>query len=295
MDDGARLLTAALGPQEGTVAHELARLTGVRAESATQVLKLAGPLALGAIANILGGPPTAQGLADLLQAETPALERALPAPLRAALAPLVAEPSPLHGTTAEGAAAAAASSARWLPWLLAAVAAVALVAGLQRFATRDEGAREAAPAPPPMVTEVPPEPVALPDGTTLRLMPGSVAHELVRFLAGPEPAPREIRFEPHAETFGAPDATTAAAAREVAAVLAAFPAARIRLVGHAHAGEADMSAARAEALAALLVARGVALDRVESEGRGAAEPIATNDTAEGRAQNSRVMLVVTAK
>ncbi len=295
MDEGGTLLRAVLGPQAGTVAHELARLAGVRTENATELLKLAGPLALGAVAKRLGGTPTAQGLADLLLAETPALERALPAPLRAALAPLAAEPSPLHGTPVEGAAAAAVSSGRWLPWLLAAVAAVAVLAGLQRFGSRAEEARVAAPAPQPMVTEVPPERVVLRGGTTLSLLPGSIAYELARFMAGPEAAPKTLRFEPFAETAGAPDAATAAAARDVAAVLAAYPEARIRLIGHAHATEADTSAARAAAVASLLTAAGVAPERIESEGRGAAEPIATNDTAEGRAQNSRIMLLVTTK
>lgn len=295
MDEGAGLVRAALGPQAATVAHEIGRLSGLRAESAGELMKLAGPLALGAIGRALGGPPTAQGLVDLLQAETPALERALPATLRTALAPLAAEPSPLHGTPVEGAAAAAGGASRWLPWLLAAVAVIALLAGLQGFGDRAEKAAERPPAPPPMVTEVPRETVTLPDGTALSLMPGGIAHELARFLAGPDAAPRALRFEPFQDQGGAPDAATEAAAREVAAVLKAYPAARIRLVGHVSRAEPDNSAARAAALATLVTGAGVAPDRVGSEGRGSAEPLATNDTAEGQAQNSRVMLVVTAR
>jgi hypothetical protein len=295
MDEGAGLVRAALGPQAATVAHEIGRLSGLRVENAGELMKLAGPLALGAIGRTLGGPPTAQGLVDLLQAETPALERALPATLRTALAPLAAEPSPLHGTPVEGAAAAAGSSGRWLPWLIAAVAVIALLAGLQGFGNRGEKATERTPAPAPMVTEVPPETVTLPDGQAISLLPGSIAHELQRFLAGPETAPRAYRFEPFAAQAGAPDSATAAAARQVAAILGAYPAARIRLVGHVSGAEPDTSAARASALAALITAQGIAPERVASEGRGSAEPLATNDTAEGQAQNSRVMLVVTAK
>lgn len=295
MDEGAGLVRAALGPQAATVAHEIGRLSGLRAENAGELMKLAGPLALGVIGRTLGGPPTAQGLVDLLQAETPALERALPATLRTALAPLAAEPSPLHGTPVEGAAAAAGSSGRWLPWLIAAVAVIALLAGLQGFGKQGDKAAERTPAPAPMVTEVPPETVTLPDGQTLSLLPGSIAHELHRFLAGPEAPPQAYRFEPFAEQAGAPDAATTAAARQVAAVLKAYPAARIRLVGHVSSAEPDSSAARASALASLITAEGIAPERVDSEGRGSAEPLATNDTVEGQAQNSRVMLVVTAR
>lgn len=294
LDEGGRLLEAAAGPQAGPISEELARLSGVKVGTAGELLKLAGPLALGAIARTLGGAPTAQALTDLLEAETPALERALPVPLRTALAPLAAEPSPLHGTPAEGAAAAAVSSGRWLPWLLAAVAAVALLVGMQRFGDRAEDAQSAPPAPTPMVTEVPPDAVAVP-GATLSLVPGSVAHELARYLASAEPAPRAFRFEPFDAEAGASDTPTQQAARDVAAVLAAYPSAMVRLVGHTNAGEPDLSASRAAAVGNLLQSQGIAADRITSEGRGAAEPIATGDTAEGRTQNRRIMLLVTVK
>jgi outer membrane protein OmpA-like peptidoglycan-associated protein len=49
-----------------------------------------------------------------------------------------------------------------------------------------------------------------------------------------------------------------------------------------------LSAARAEAVKAYLVQHGVAADRIIARGEGAANPIADNKTAEGRAKNRRV-------
>lgn len=49
-----------------------------------------------------------------------------------------------------------------------------------------------------------------------------------------------------------------------------------------------LSAARADAVKAYLVKKGVAADRIATKGEGAAKPVADNKTAEGRAKNRRV-------
>ena len=53
-----------------------------------------------------------------------------------------------------------------------------------------------------------------------------------------------------------------------------------------------LSANRAKAVADYLVSQGLAGDHVTSSGSGSADPIAGNDTAEGRAQNRRVEITV---
>ncbi len=68
----------------------------------------------------------------------------------------------------------------------------------------------------------------------------------------------------------------------------------LRIEGHTDAtGEAsyneDLSARRAKAVVAWLVARGVAPERLDSVGLGSKEPLGTNDTEEGRAKNRRVV------
>jgi outer membrane protein OmpA-like peptidoglycan-associated protein len=54
----------------------------------------------------------------------------------------------------------------------------------------------------------------------------------------------------------------------------------------------DLSMRRAQSVAEYLIATGVATDRLRVLGRGEKDPIASNDTQEGRAQNRRVEIVV---
>ncbi|MFT3812878.1 MAG: OmpA family protein [Acidovorax sp.] len=71
------------------------------------------------------------------------------------------------------------------------------------------------------------------------------------------------------------------------------PNAEVRIVGHTDSTGSDainnpLSLERAESTRNYLTARGVSGARIQVEGRGSREPIASNDTAQGRAQNRRV-------
>lgn len=57
----------------------------------------------------------------------------------------------------------------------------------------------------------------------------------------------------------------------------------------------ELSRARAESVRTFLVTHGLAPDRVEARGLGEAQPVASNDTPEGRANNRRVELVIERK
>ena len=83
---------------------------------------------------------------------------------------------------------------------------------------------------------------------------------------------------------------------DIAEVMKQFPTWRLEVAGHTDAtGEPAqneaLSRARAEAVTAALVQRGVADGRLVPEGKGEAEPVASNDTPDGRALNRRVELV----
>jgi len=54
----------------------------------------------------------------------------------------------------------------------------------------------------------------------------------------------------------------------------------------------QLSQRRAKSLVDALIAGGVASDRLAAVGVGPLNPVATNDTTEGRAQNRRVELVL---
>ena len=67
----------------------------------------------------------------------------------------------------------------------------------------------------------------------------------------------------------------------------------VRVVGHTDSTGSDaindpLSLRRAESVRNYLEDRGVGASRIEVAGRGSREPVASNDTAEGRAKNRRV-------
>lgn len=84
--------------------------------------------------------------------------------------------------------------------------------------------------------------------------------------------------------------------REVAAALKE-DARPITIVGHTDSKGSDesnqkLSEARAKSVRAFLVKEGVPEDRVSTIGMGEAEPIADNETTEGRANNRRVEMIL---
>jgi len=54
----------------------------------------------------------------------------------------------------------------------------------------------------------------------------------------------------------------------------------------------ELSQKRAESVMAFLISQGVKPDLVEAHGYGEEQPIASNDTAKGRAENRRVELML---
>ncbi len=75
------------------------------------------------------------------------------------------------------------------------------------------------------------------------------------------------------------------------------PNAEVRIIGHTDSTGSDsinnpLSVDRAASTRDYLVARGVPVNNISIEGRGSYQPIATNDTNEGRARNRRVEIFV---
>jgi len=85
---------------------------------------------------------------------------------------------------------------------------------------------------------------------------------------------------------------------DLASFLLANPGVTIHITGHTDAVGTDeanqiLSEGRANAVRQNLIDRGVAAERMTAEGKGEKEPVADNDTEEGRQLNRRVEFVIT--
>ncbi len=111
-------------------------------------------------------------------------------------------------------------------------------------------------------------------------------------------APRDSLAGPHF-AFGKSDLAPEGRAkvRIVAATLNKYPNRRVAVTGYTDVNGSDehnedLSLRRAEAVKQALVEDGVAERRIVVRGYGASNPVASNATAEGRAQNRRVEIVL---
>jgi outer membrane protein OmpA-like peptidoglycan-associated protein len=149
---------------------------------------------------------------------------------------------------------------------------------------------------------LPVERVTLPGGRAVELEPNTLNYQLQQFLASSEPAPRRFTFDrlnfatSSADLPGDAQGTVSALAQ----ILQAYPNAAVRVEGYADArgsegANAQLGARRAEAVAQALIAQGVPANRVTAASGGETNPVDTNATAQGQAENRRTDLVVTAK
>ena len=83
----------------------------------------------------------------------------------------------------------------------------------------------------------------------------------------------------------------------VAMVLKEYPKTAVNVLGYTDStGSNDLnmrlSQQRADSVASALITQGVAANRIQTRGMGPANPIASNSTAEGKAQNRRVEITL---
>lgn len=200
----------------------------------------------------------------------------------------------------------------WLPWLLLALGLLALLFALSRCG-RDEAAvapvvtNETETVTNTTTTTATAVPAGtgnlnLPGGRVLAVTPGGVNEQVGGFLAGTEPTPRTFQFD--RLNFDTARSEIRAQDQEdlnqMAEILQAYPNARIRVVGYADARGSDpanqqLGLARANAVKAALGAKGVAANRVETASGGEQDPVDTNATAEGQAENRRTEVVIVSR
>jgi outer membrane protein OmpA-like peptidoglycan-associated protein len=146
--------------------------------------------------------------------------------------------------------------------------------------------------------------LTLPGGVDLLVPEGSFNFKLAQFLAdaNDKAASRtllcdHLNFEPASAKITPESGQTV---KNLAVILKAYPAVNIRLDGYtdnegAQEANKKLSQGRVEAIRDSLVAYGIDSKRIETAGWGEEKPIASNGTAEGRAQNRRLEITVLRK
>lgn len=174
----------------------------------------------------------------------------------------------------------------WIAWLLLAAGILALLLALSRCGHRDDAAAPAA-----VIATTPNAPAA----TALAGTAG-----LGSYLAGHDPAPRRFVFDAMKFDTAKSDIRPVDRADidKVADVLTHYPATHVRIAGYADArgsaaANVALGKARADSVKAALVAKGIDAGRIDTVSGGASDPVDTNATSAGQAENRRTELVVT--
>jgi OOP family OmpA-OmpF porin len=299
------------GNRESSVIDALATHAGVTGTTAKSLLSIATSLVMAYLGRMIRTEKLdASALASRLMAERESAASALPAAMSKFLPTLAAQDKdrvaaePLHRAVSRY----REQSAAWavvLPAVFAVLGAWALVA----FLTHPRERNVALNTPEPnavgtsgTVNREPPR--ELPGGVTLRFPANGTEVKLLSFIQGGAPVTKDRWFEFDRLNFETDSAVIRPESRDqmrnIATILRAYPATRVKIGGYTdNSGSPDanrqLSQARAEAVRDALEGLGVDPSRVQAEGYGDQHPVADNNTAEGRAKNRRVAILVTQK
>ena len=199
----------------------------------------------------------------------------------------------------------------WLPWLIGALVLLALLLLLLRSCGHNQATTTTNTTDTTTTTNttssaatpaVAVEQVTLPNGKVVGLEPKTLNYDLQRYLASTAPTPQTFTFENlnFATDSAALPSEAQATVGALSQILTAYPKAKVQLNGYADATGSDphntqLGAQRAQAVAQALQAEGVAADRIKMATGGASNPVDTNATSQGRAENRRTELTVLAK
>jgi outer membrane protein OmpA-like peptidoglycan-associated protein len=325
------LVNGLFGDRLGGIVDGISGDAGVSRSSASKLLGLAAPLVMGLVGKqAVSRNLDARGLSNYLGEQDRLASGTRPARAAAAygMTPAYAG-APAGGGTVTGAprmveiphSQVTGGRRSLLPWV---VAGLAVLAGLlwlmNRRGDRDqvgerpavtapadtERAAKAPPAPaqptPAQPTPAQPTPAQPAPGQApvAQISAGEGMAGLSRALEGEGAMPARFVVSGLAFRQGSAqiDPATGRVLDDVAAALNAHPSASIRVEDHTDsAGDAQANVAlsqeRADAVKSYLAAQGVAAERIEATGLGSEQPLASNDSEQGRAQNGRTEIVLT--
>lgn len=303
-DLASRFSSSIFGSGQSAMTDAIGRFSGLTSGKAGSLMAMAAPLVLGALGqHVRENGLSAADLGNSLKAEAPNLQRFLPSGFRSLLGGV-----PNLATAAAAAPTVVAGAAnRWL-WPVIVIAA--LILGALWFFNRSKAPAPEAVTPAPAAAPAATLPAGfftlkLPDGTELNVPQSGIENQLATFIAdSSKQVDKTTWFNFDRLTFDTGKATLQSSSQEqlnnVAAILKAYPNVHVKVGGYTdNSGKAasnlKLSDDRAKNVMDALVAAGIDKSRLEAKGYGDAHPVASNDTEEGRAQNRRISLLVTAK
>lgn len=305
-DLGSRFLSTIFGSNTSAVSDAVAKTSGLAGSKASALLAMAAPLVLGFLGqHVRENNLSAGDLAGKLKAEAPGLQRFLPAGFGSLLGGASHLAAAVPAAVAPVAVAAASAGKRWL-WPVIIIIAI-ILACLWFFNRSKAPVPEAVQTPVTAPATTPPgqTQLKLPDGTELNVPESGIESQLVAFIQdSSKPVDKTTWFNFDRLVFDTGKTTLQDSSQEqlnnVAAILKAYPNVHAKIGGYTDntgnaAANLKLSAARAKSVMDALVAAGVDKSRLESEGYGDQHPVADNSTEDGRAQNRRIALRVTAK
>lgn len=309
-----QFLSSVFGGRLASITDALGNQTGLRAAAASTLLALGGQTVLSLLGGkVRDGSVNANSLPGFLAKESEALQDKLPAGVARQPIPLTTthkvDVNPVVAQSVER-----EKSSSPLPWILGLILA-AILLGFWWYRSHQQPVTVAQPTPTapatPAITSSTGADLGtlvdatLPDSTTLHIPERGVEGRLLAFIKDPSRTPDKTTwFDFDRLLFDTGSATlqpqSAEQLNNIAAILKAYPATHLTIGGYTdNTGNAaqnlKLSQDRADSVVNQLEQMGIAPDRLVAKGYGEDHPVGDNSTAEGRALNRRISMLVTAK
>lgn len=324
LNSGSGLLNTLLGDKLGGVASIIGGLSGLKSGSTSSLLQLAAPLVMGLVGKHSAGK-SASGLSSMLLSQSDFVKAALPSGVSSllGLSSLSGSTSTTSttSTTTTGSSDEGSGFSKILPWLIgAAVLAGVLMAWRScksdpvstatsvvdnAAKTATDAAKATTGAVADAATKVGEAlKVALPGGVNLDVPKGSLEDKIVTFIQSKDTVSKTLWFDFDRLTFETGKAIlkpeSEVQLNNAVAIMKAFPKVKIKIGGYTdNVGKPEsnlkLSGDRAKNVMMEMVKRGVASARMSAEGYGDKNPVASNDTEAGKAQNRRISISVREK